>query len=372
MFMEKIFRKRIESLFSKLTVENIDAVILTNPYNGFYFTGFDCAVATVLVRATEPVVVVPRLEYLRAKKEVIYGEVIGISSYEAEIGPYERVFIGKTWDLVNNILSEYGVRGKIGVDRANLKVDEHDKLAKALDREIADVTKAVASLRSVKSKEELKAIKKAVEIAEEAMRRASNCLEKGITEEEVASEIERVFRLNHADRSFNTIVAFGENAAYPHAKPGSRELKEGDLVIIDLGAKIYGYCSDITRTFICGKASEKQLKIFNAVLEAQRVAIESIKSGKKAAEVDKAARETLKQHGLVTYFNHGLGHGVGLEIHESPTLNPASKDTLLSGMVVTVEPGVYLEGYGGVRIEDMILVAEGGCEILTSFERSFF
>ncbi|RLE64258.1 MAG: hypothetical protein DRJ38_05840 [Thermoprotei archaeon] len=372
MFVKNVFRRRVESLFSKLSVEGVEATVLVNPYNGFYFTGFDCAMVTILVRALEPVVIVPRLEYLRAKRETVYGEVIGVNSYEVELGPYERVFIGKTWDLVKNILNEYGVRGKIGVDRANLKVDEYNKLVKTLGEKLVDITKDVASLRSIKSEEELKAIKKAIEIAEEAMRKASNCLEKGVTEEEVAIEIDKIFRLNHADRSFNTIVAFGENAAYPHAKPGKRELKEGDLVIVDLGARIYGYCSDMTRTFIYGRASEKQSRIFNAVLEAQRAAIESIKSGEKAANVDRAAREVLKKHGLTAYFNHGLGHGVGLEIHEQPTLNPASKDTLLSGMVVTVEPGVYLESYGGVRIEDMVLVMEGSCEILTSFERVFF
>ncbi len=371
MFAKTVYSKRVESLFSKLEIEGVEAVVLTNLYNSFYFTGFDYALATVLIKAAEPVVLVPRLEYFRAKNEIVYGEVIGVSSFEAETGPYERVFVGKTWDLVRNVLSEYGVRGKVGVDKSGLRVDDYNRLMKALGSEPVDVTKSVTSLRAIKSEEEVEAIRKAIGIAEKAMKRALDCLEKGVTEEEIAAEIDRVFRLNHADRSFNTIVAFGENAAYPHAKPGSRELKSGDLVVIDLGAKVDGYCSDITRTFVCEKASEKQKRIFNAVLKAQRAAIESVKSGEKAKDVDKVARDVLREYGLAAYFNHGLGHGVGIEIHEQPTLNPASNDVLLNGMVVTVEPGAYLAGYGGVRIEDVVLVVEGGCEVLTSFERVF-
>jgi len=369
MFTKKIYEKRVNTLFSQVE-EDIDALILSGTYNILYFTGFDGAIVTVLLREEKPIVIVPRLEYLRARDTIAYGDVIGISPYEADLSSYEKIYTGKTWELAKKILKEKGVDGKIGIDKAEFKVDSYNESLKILDSEFVDITKTVAKLRSIKSEEEVKIIRESINVAEKAMKKAIESLDKGITESEVAAEIDKVLRHNFSDRSFDPIVAFGANAAYPHAKPGHRELKNGDFVIIDLGARLAGYCSDITRTFIYGKPSEKQKKIFNIVLEAQAEAIEYVKAGIEAKEVDKKAREILKNAGLSQYFNHGLGHGVGLEVHEIPYLNPTSKDILLEGMIVTIEPGVYIDGFGGVRIEDMILVTKDGSEVLTKFEKN--
>ena len=371
MFARGVYARRVEAFFAKVSHLGLGGAVLTTRASCAYFTGFEGAPAVLLARGAEPVVVVPRLEYTRAKKETAYGEVVAYSEYEVEATPYESVrWKRRLWELIGELIAERGLEGEeVGAELSGVRAGLLKEVVKALGSEPKDVSREVEEMRGIKCKEEVGVMERAVKIAEEAMRRALDSLEKGVTELEVAAEIERVFRLRGADRAFEPIVAFGEDSAYPHAKPGSRELREGDLVVIDLGARLAHYCSDITRTLVFGRPSSKQARMVRAVLEAQRAAIEAAKSGTKARDVDRAAREVLRREGLSACFNHGVGHGLGIEVHEFPALNPASEDTLLTGMTVTIEPGVYVEGYGGVRIEDVVLVEEGGCRILSEFER---
>ena len=188
-----------------------------------------------------------------------------------------------------------------------------------------------------------------------------------MTEKEVAAEIEYFMKKNKAEgTSFDTIVAFSENSALPHAQPTDRKLKDGDIVLMDYGCMYEGYCSDMTRTVFMGKANDELKKIYDTVLKAQITAEEKMKAGLKCCEIDKIARDIIENAGYKNCFNHSLGHGVGLEIHEFPNLSPKSESVLEKNNVVTVEPGIYEEGLGGVRIEDMVLVTENGIENLTN------
>jgi Xaa-Pro aminopeptidase len=189
----------------------------------------------------------------------------------------------------------------------------------------------------------------------------------GVREDEVAAEIEYAMRKRGSSgAAFETIVASGACSAYPHGGCSDRKIRDGDLVVVDVGATYKFYRSDMTRTLVAGKPSEKQKKLYQTVKTAQETALEAVKPNVKAKDVDAAARKIFADAGYGEYFVHGLGHGVGLEVHEPPTLSPESKDVLVAGNVVTVEPGVYLVGYGGVRIEDTVLVQKNGAEKLTN------
>ncbi len=236
--------------------------------------------------------------------------------------------------------------------------------------ELIPTTKLVEDLRSVKEEGELELIIKAVGLTDAAFRRAKSGIRPGITEKQAAWEIEKSLREGGSDGlAFDVIVASGPNSALPHARPTERVIRPGEPVIIDMGAKLDGYCSDFTRTLCFEKATQTLVEIYNIVLKAQLTAIGEIRTGMKAAEVDRLAREVIEQAGHGDAFGHGLGHGVGLETHESPSLGPASPDLLADGMVFTLEPAIYLPGWGGVRIEDMVSLKEGRVRVLTGTEK---
>ena len=222
--------------------------------------------------------------------------------------------------------------------------------------------------RMKKSESELSRIRRAAKIADEAFSDALGFLQIGMTEREAAWRLEQAMRNRGADAlSFDTIVAAGENGAKPHAVPGDRTLQNGDLVVMDFGCVVEGYCSDMTRTVAMGSVGEKQQKIYDIVLRAQQSAVDALCAGKTGVQMDKVARDIIEQAGYGDFFGHGLGHGVGLEIHELPRLTRtvAGNTVLEAGHVVSVEPGIYLPDEFGVRIEDLCLVKEHGCEILS-------
>jgi len=219
----------------------------------------------------------------------------------------------------------------------------------------------VQALRAVKDKEEIELMREAGELTSEGMKVACETVKPGAKEYEVAAEIEYAMRKRGAGpTAFETIVASGACSAFPHGGCSGREIREGDLVVVDIGATLNYYCSDMTRTLVAGKPSEKQHKIYDIVKTAQKNAFKSIKAGALVADVDASARKVIEEAGYGDYFVHRLGHGVGLEVHEPPSLNPVSKDALVAGNVVTDEPGIYLPGFGGVRIEDTVLVQKDG------------
>lgn len=224
----------------------------------------------------------------------------------------------------------------------------------------------MTEIRSLKDEEELQALKKSAEIVDKALEKTLSEVRAGITEKELAWELESHLRaLGSEGVAFAPIVLFGERTSLPHGQPSDRALKKGDWLLLDCGAVWHGYASDITRTFFFGRPQSEDRHIYKAVWEAQQAGLAALREGVIGQFVDRTVRKVLRSYGLEKFFLHGTGHGVGLEIHEAPGLNKTAHQKLRSGMVVTVEPGVYIGGSGGVRIEDMAVVTEDGCRLLT-------
>jgi Xaa-Pro aminopeptidase len=230
--------------------------------------------------------------------------------------------------------------------------------------EIGDV---LNNLRVIKTPEERTNMQMAASIADLAFNDIVKFIKPGVTELEIAARLEYVMKQNGAQStSFTTIIASGLNGAMPHAQVTSKPVEEGDFVTMDYGCKYNGYCSDMTRTVVVGKASDKQREIYELVLKAQMAGIEALRPGVTGAAVDKVSRDIITEAGYGEYFGHGLGHSVGLFIHEEPRLAQSNKEVLLPNIIETVEPGIYIPGFGGVRIEDMLIVTENGCESLSN------
>ncbi len=268
-------------------------------------------------------------------------------------------------DLITEKIREMKLM-KIGFDKMDFQTQQ--KVSKGLKRRAQLEAKAdyVWDLRSVKDGGEVDRIQRAAQLTTEGMQTAQDTIKAGLREFEVAAEIEYKMR-SHGSYgvAFDTSVASGLCSAFPHGGCSEKKLQTGDAVVVDIGAKYKNYCADMTRTFVVGKPSAKQEKIYNVVKEAQEKAFQKIMEGAKTKDVDAAARMVIAKAGLGEFFVHGLGHGIGLEVHEQPSLNSASKAVLKAGNVVTDEPGVYLVGYGGVRIEDTVLVKRSKGQRLT-------
>jgi Xaa-Pro aminopeptidase len=277
---------------------------------------------------------------------------------EAEVEGWEVVTIADDW--LGGIAER--LSGRVGFEDDHTPVRLIEKLrAKLADGvELTPAGGAVEELRRVKDEAELSAIAAASELADEIWRWTVERGLGGRTEREVAHAAEARMRELGAEPSFPTIVATGPNGALPHAEPGDRKIEEGELIVFDMGAKLDGYCSDGTRTYACGEPGEAAREVYELVLAAQAAALAAVRAGARGEEVDSAARDLIAEAGHGERFGHGLGHGVGLEVHEAPRLSQRSEDLLAPGEVVTVEPGVYLPGELGVRIEDLVVVTEAG------------
>jgi Xaa-Pro aminopeptidase len=228
----------------------------------------------------------------------------------------------------------------------------------------------VESLRVAKDPEELDAIRRATEVTNEAYERLVEEQFAGRTEKELVWRMTQLFHKCGADDvAFPVDIAAGPTAASPHAEPGERVVQQGDLVLVDAGARLDGYCSDCTRTFAVGEVSDSLREVYELVRQAQEVGVDAVRGGASGRDVDAAARAGITDAGYGENFGHGLGHGVGLLVHEAPALRPESEDVLAAGNVVTVEPGIYLSGVAGIRIEDLVVVTENGCDVLTSFPK---
>lgn len=320
-----------------------------NQANITYFTNFSGATALLIPEAGEATLYVSGTNYQQAKAEVKGFNVELIKRGESVL----QKIAGQT-------------KAKLYVD--TLPIETWRALAVAVGgkEKLEPVFEIFRTLRAVKDQEEISLIREACRMADAGMKAASEMIRPGVTQKEIAAEAEYAMRKAGSDGvAFETIVSTGECCAYPHGTNFEKTISEGDFVTVDLGAKNMFYCSDITRTFIAGKATEKQTQIYEAVQRAHQRAFDKIAAGVAAQKVDYAGWRVIDKAGYGGYFVHNLGHGVGIEVHEAPVLSPESKDILQAGMVVTDEPGIYLPGYGGVRIEDTVLVTETGAEKLT-------
>ena len=254
---------------------------------------------------------------------------------------------------------------KIGFEAASVSYDTWQKwTAKFSGLELYPTPDLIGPLRMVKSADEISKIREACRLADAAFLHARRMLQPGVTEYDIGLEIEFYFRRNGADLAFPPIVVSGERSARPHGHPSEKRLNNGDFVTLDFGARLNGQCSDMTRTVVIGSATRRQREVYDAVLRAQIAGIKALKPGAQARDVDAAARDVLASAGLAEYFGHGLGHGLGSVVHDLGRLSPTSTDTVEVGQVWTIEPGVYIPGFGGVRIEDDAVVTEAGAEIL--------
>jgi Xaa-Pro dipeptidase len=330
-----------------------DGFLIFNAANMVYFTGFSGASALLIPENGESTVYVYGVNYAHAK-----AELAGVTVELVERGE-------KLMDKIAKQAKVFKIK-RLVVDALN--VESWRSLAKLLggEKTLAADPSFIQELRKVKDAEEIELMRKAAELTSEGMRVACETVAAGIREYEVAAEIEYAMRKQGCSgTAFETIVASGVYSAFPHGGCSDRQIREGDLVVVDVGATYKSYRSDMTRTFVAGNPSEKQKKIYQTVKKAQDKAFEALKPNTKAADVDTVARKIIADEGYGEHFVHSLGHGVGLDVHEPPTLSPDSKDVLSEGNVVTVEPGIYLVGYGGTRIEDTVIVQRNGAEKLT-------
>jgi Xaa-Pro aminopeptidase len=296
------------------------------------------------------------------------------SRYTAQARIESKIpFETKRYEDVAEHAKQFTRGKKIGFEADAVLYSSYEELQKGLEAaSFTATTDVLEPMRAVKSPEEVAAIKKAAQIADQALESVLHHLKAGVREIDVALELEMAMRRMGAQAAgFEIIVASGERSAMPHGLASPRELQDGDLVTVDWGALVDGYHSDCTRAFPIGQVSDKLRHMYNAVLEANMLALAQIKAGAGCKMLDAVARDHLKNHGYETEFAHSLGHGVGLAIHEAPRLSFRAEDNevLELGNVVTVEPGVYIEGFGGVRIEDLVVVTQNGCEILTGLPK---
>ncbi|MCX5819320.1 MAG: Xaa-Pro peptidase family protein [Deltaproteobacteria bacterium] len=289
-----------------------------------------------------------------------------VTQARAEARGAEIFEFRKRADGIVGVARRHGARS-IGFESSVLTVAEYLRLKESLpEASFLPLPLGFEFLRAVKDEAEIDRIREAARIAGEALAGLREMIRPGVREKEIALELEYRMRRGGADQvSFETIVAAGANSALPHATPGCRAIADGDCVMIDYGAVCGGYHSDETCTFVVGRVSERQREVYRLVLEAHDRAIRAIRAGVSCGEIDRIARSHLDEAGLGSSFSHGTGHGVGLDVHEAPRLAAGREETLRAGMVVTVEPGTYLPGVWGIRIEDTVLVTEKGCEILT-------
>lgn len=334
----------------------IDAFVVTDISNRYYFTRMETSFGAVIL-SRERNVFITDFRYESEAREKAEDFEIVISSYSD--------FYAK----IAEVLSSIGAK-TVGYGE-KMYIDEFHSFKSALTGfKLKPAEAIIEAKRAVKTEEEIAIIKNAQQIAETALKRAISRAKAGITERELMAEINYEMIVGGADNySFETIVAFGANTAQPHHHPSDKKLEKNELILVDMGAKYCGYCSDMTRTFCLGNAGEKLTEVYSIVKEAQEYAIKNIKAGMTCGDADALAREYIISNGYGENFGHSFGHGVGVDIHESPRVGTGSQTVLLPNMVITAEPGIYIAGLGGVRIEDMLVVKQDGVVNLTTYDK---
>lgn len=336
-----MFKTRLQKIREKLAKEKLDGVLVSDVTNITYLSGY----ANFSKEEREA--------YIFVGKDFAY--IITDARYTKEVKvsvPHMALFERSNANPTENLFKKHRVES-LGVEENDLTVSEYKFLKKHFKS-----TRHFELSRSIKAQEEISKIEKACKIGDLAFEYILKKLKSGISEKEIAKDLEDFVRSKGAVLSFPTIAAFGKNSAIPHHHTGESILEEGDFVLLDFGVKYENYCSDMTRTVFFGKPNEKQKKMYETVSRAQQKAVEAIEQGERqAAKIFKAA-------GLPA-MPHSLGHGIGLEVHEHPSLSPKSKEILKEGMVFSIEPGIYVEGFGGVRIEDLFILEKNGLRKLT-------
>lgn len=350
--------QRLDYVRKIMEEEGLDGFLITSRQNTFYFTNFTGSTSKCLVTRNNAYLVVDFRYTIQAKEQVFPG--IEVIEYEKSVN-----------DTLNDLCLKDNV-AELGIEGEDVTYSEYKNMQDALTgvKSFRDLQKMMNEVRMIKDEGEVEKIQKAADIADKVFEYILPFMKPGVKEMDIANEMEYQMRkLGAKGPSFETIIASGPRSALPHGVAGMRELQKGDAVVMDFGAIYEGYCSDITRTVFIGNPSEELLKIYNTVLKAQLESIEKAAPGMTGKELDNCARSIIYGAGYEKCFGHGLGHGVGVEIHEKPTVSPRGEEVLKSGMVFTIEPGIYVEGLGGVRIEDTVLMTDKGVRILTQSKK---
>ncbi len=343
---------RLEKCRKILSESNAQAMLCTSYHNKFYLSGLYSHSGYVLVTQQEEYVIVDSRYYEQVRQNNREGHVLLMTAEN-------------TYDMIVNEIVEREDIHTIGVEGDDISYDRYITLRGKLHASLVSVN--INPIREVKDEGEIEKIRLACEIADQAYLHILDFVRPGMREDEVANELVYFMKKNGAMKeSFDTIVASGIRGAMPHAKAGTKCIETADLVTMDFGAKVGQYCSDITRSFAVGKRPGRKLaEVYETVREAQQKGIEAIRAGERFCDVDRAARSVIEKAGYGEYFGHNLGHSLGISDHEDPRLSPTEQSRMLAGMVVTVEPGIYIPGLGGVRIEDDVLVTKDGRSVLT-------
>jgi Xaa-Pro aminopeptidase len=352
--------KRLRKLRTSIAERGLDALLISQSENLRYVSGFTGSSGWLLVSEQNAILATDFRYVEQAKGESPDFEIIQTKQ--------------ELRDWLPGLVFNLGWH-KLGFEANVISYDVYHKLSEALktkqiNLKLVPTTGIIEQLRSIKEPEELGFIIKAAALVDIAFEQAKTLIHPGITEKEAAWEVEKILRQEGSEgMPFEIIVASGPNSALPHVRPTEKKICSGEPVLIDMGARINGYCSDFSRTLFLGRADKTFREIYTIVLEAQTTAMARIESGMDASQADRLARSIVVQAGYGDAFGHGLGHGIGLAVHEFPTLGPSSSDSLANGMVFTIEPGIYLAGQGGVRIEDMVVLENGKVRVLTKAEK---
>lgn len=349
--------ERLRRLRSRLAEEGVDAILISDGENRRYLSGFVGTAGYLLITKDAAVLVT----------DSRYTEQAG-----RQAPGYRVDRVTGRLDWLPGLAAEFGLE-RLAFEADDITVHTLDRIRAAFadspngpGPELTPTTGITLGLRALKEPAEVEALQRAVDIADAAFENVSGTIRPGDTEAEVAWRIELAVREQGAESlSFDTIVGSGPNAALPHHRAAERAIQEGEPIVIDMGARFDGYCSDLTRTVVVGRSDGQFQKVYDTVLGAQLTAIESVTSGMTGREADRLARAVIEEAGFGELFGHSLGHGVGLEVHEAPSVAATSEGKLEDGMVFTIEPGVYIPGWGGVRIEDVVILENGRARVLS-------
>ncbi|MCU5746108.1 Xaa-Pro peptidase family protein [Staphylococcus sp. SQ8-PEA] len=349
---------KIKRIIESIKAQDADGAWITRPINIYYLTGYysnphERLYALLIKPNGEQILFCPQLEVEDVKLSPFTGKII---SY---------------LDSENPLLKARESLSVLLVEAEHLTLQRQRELRQHFDtQQFGDIDETLKHLRNIKSSEEIEKLTKAANLADRCVAIGVDYLEEGRTEREVVNHIENeIKKYGINEMSFDTMVLFGDHAASPHGVPGDRKLQQDEYVLFDLGVVYNHYCSDITRTIAFGTPDNQAQRIYEIVKEAQTQSIKAIKPGIEISEIDKIARDIITQHGYGEYFTHRLGHGIGIEAHEYQDISGDNHNVLEEGMVITIEPGIYVKGVAGVRIEDDILVTNNGAQILTTYSK---
>ncbi|MFT8870810.1 MAG: Xaa-Pro peptidase family protein [Sporolactobacillus sp.] len=357
--------KKLEQIRQWLTAHDGCAAYVADPTNIFYLTGFFCNpherfLGLFIFPENEPFLVCPQLETEKAHASAFNHEIIG---YADDQDP---------WQAVQRAVSKHRTPGRtIYIEPSTLPYQKALCITRVLpEKTLGSLEELLASMRQIKDSKALDAMKKAGKLADYAVKLGVEAIKKGRTEAAIVAEIEHeLAKQGYSQMAFETMVLAGTNSAEPHGVPGTRQIREGDFVLFDLGVVVDGYCSDITRTVSYKFVSDEQRRIYETTLQANLAAIAAAHAGMRIGDLDRVARELIAEAGYGDYFTHRLGHGLGLGEHEGPSMSSDNDSLLKEGMVITIEPGIYMPGVGGVRIEDDIYIGKSGVELLTHYPK---